>query len=135
MGLITKMALTSQATKIEISSPFYKRNKEICLEWEKLIESKGGVTNGGYSAWAYKIEGEIQHAFKWEIEVSKSTYSSLQKLSLENMFVFEDFKLRTTIDNSGSPDFTIRKRNLLDTFKPSSVNLSRKNQYVILSFS
>ena len=129
------MALTSQASPDETSSPFYKRNMEICLEWEKLIKSKGGVVNGGYSAWAYKIVGEIQQAFKWEIEVSKSTYSNLRKHSFDDMFVFEDFKLSTTINNSNSPDFIIRKRNFLDLFKSNSVNLSRNNQYVIIGTS
>ena len=126
------MALISEASPDEITSPFYKKNQEICLEWERIIEQHDGTINGAYNSWSYKVIGQIKKSLTWQIIVSKSTYSGTGYASLNRWNVFEDFILSTYIANPNSPEFKIRKKNLFDVFRPNAVRISSNNKYVII---
>lgn len=129
------MALISQAAPMELSSPVYQTNKEICLKYEKLLLQHGGSIEGGYSAWAYKISGHFKTQLAWNLTISKSTYSMTGAASRNEWNVYEEFKLRTNISNTNTPEFIIRKRNFFDRFKSNTFTVSRNTAYVIIGAS
>jgi hypothetical protein len=129
------MAITSEASPYEVTSPFYKINEEICLEWERIITEKGGTVNGRFSAWAYKIEARFKTKLVWDLVVLKSSYSGNARSISNKWNVFENFNLKTVIDNSNSPDFIIQKRSFLDNFKSNTERVSTHPKYVIIGAS
>ena len=73
------MPIQSIATAHEENSPFYKANKEICLEFDRFIIKNGGQTRGTYGAAAYFVRGKIPHPYQWEFQIKKSTFTLNRK--------------------------------------------------------
>ena len=126
------MAITTNASPRESSSPFYQMNQKICLEWEKLIQQFGGNVVGEFNSWSYKVRGQIETGTTWYFTVTKATLDGYRsQLFLEDS-VFEELEITTTIGSTKEKEFLIRRRNILDNFRPNAVQLKQNKNYVLI---
>lgn len=109
------MAITSNAAPDELSSPFYKKNMEICLAWERFLEELGGKSRGSVTAWAYLVQGQIESGLVWQVKVSKSHYTNSRWNASLN--VIEILEMKTLLPRAGGQEFKIRHGYLFDLFK------------------
>ncbi len=109
------MAIISEAAPDELSSPFYKKNMEICLKWEKFFEELGGKSHGSVTSWAYLVQGQIESGLSWQIKVSKSYYANSRWHASLN--VIEILEMKTLLPRAGDQEFKIRHGYLFDLFK------------------
>jgi len=127
------MVIKSIAQLDELSSPYYKINKDFCEEFEKFIASKRGLIKGSYNVWSYNITAKIPHKHNWIIKCNKGTYSSSGNLFLSS----KKQALRVTctwIANnliSDSSDFKIQRKNLFHLFSSRWISLSENGSYSI----
>ncbi len=78
------MKIKSNAASDELTSPFYKINKDFCREFENYIASKNGKVKGNFNAWSYFIQGEVMAPKPWHLEYKKATYTSTGNLILSS---------------------------------------------------
>lgn len=76
------MKIKSNAATGELSSPFYKVNRDFCKAFEEFIAHKNGEVKGTYNAWSYLVEGRISHPKPWRLRYKKATYTSTGNLIL-----------------------------------------------------
>ena len=70
------MAIKSDASHDEESSPYYIDNKKTCDTFEAFILSKSGQTKGKYNAWSYIATGKIPHKNQWYFTIKKTSLTS-----------------------------------------------------------
>ena len=112
------MPIIPNAGPNELSSPFFKKNKESCEKFLKFIESLGGEVNGRYNAFSYHLLGKVKRKNQWNLRFKKSSYSSgslllsskYQSLSFVSEWFADDIMLNC-------PKFKIRKKNKFDFIK------------------
>jgi len=99
------MPIKSKSTALEKSSPFYKRNKKLCEDWEDFIISRGGKINAVYNAWSVNLKSKVKSNRTWLINVDKATYSngvlifSAKYQNLEEILEFQTLFPKTECPN------------------------------------
>ena len=143
------MFIKSEASPDELNSPFYIKNQELCLLWEKYILERGGKITGSYSCSAYIIKAKVKIYKTWVIDVKKASYTSGNLLlSSKYQSLQEHLTFKTLIKNSGCCDFYIKngeirqgqskhplfqsiKDLLIDGFKNNNLNQVRFEKEVL----
>lgn len=132
------MSLKSNAGTGEYSSPFYKKNKLFCEEFETFIKEIGGTTNGLYNAWSYNVLGKFNNKSNWQFRIKKSTYSSgnlILSSKYQNLHIISEFEAKTL--ESNFPNFQIKKKEIMDFLKfplfNKWTNIVGINKYIIKS--
>ena len=113
------MAIIPNAAPDEKFSPFYRKNKQFCKEFERFIASKNGLVKGKYNACSYLVTGKIAKPTNWELVYKKSTYSTTGNLwlSSKRQGLFVSVAWKTKRISSSVSNFSIRKKKLLDNLK------------------
>jgi hypothetical protein len=107
------MAIKSNASPDELSSPFYIKNKELCLSWEKFIHDREGKINATYNAFSLSIKAKVKLNSTWVIEVEKASYTSGNLfLSYKSQNLQEVLTLQTLVKDSGCKKFYIKNGNI-----------------------
>ena len=78
------MPIIPNASNDELSSPYFRLNKDVCEEFEGFILSQNGQISGKYNAFSYHVNGTLEHP-KSEITIKKSSYTTQG-----NLFLRED---------------------------------------------
>jgi len=109
------MKIKSNAVSTEITSPFYLRNKEKCLEFESYIATKKGKVKGSYNAWSYLIYGKIEQPRPWLLVYEKSTFTYVWNifLSSKRQSLRILCKWSTTVDEN--PNFIIKRKTIYNS--------------------
>lgn len=126
------MAIKPNAGSEELSSPFFKRNQEICHSFQQFIDALGGKTIGSYNAWSFNVKGKVQGNYLWIFQLKKSTYSSgnlFLSTKFQTLYVSSVWKCKNLVSDDG--DFTIRKKKFFDVFRRSYQRLENYPKYVI----
>ncbi|MFC0605149.1 hypothetical protein [Winogradskyella pulchriflava] len=112
------MKIKSNALPIELSSPFYDKNKTFCSTFEHYIASKNGKVKGIYNAYSYLVYGKIINPKPWNLIYKKSTFTSTGNLLLssesQSLLVLAEWK--TELKGTYTSEVKIRKRKRLDSF-------------------
>lgn len=67
------MPIVSNAAPDELNSPFYKKNEDLCNQWEKYILGKEGEVNGVYNSMSFVIKAKVTSYKTWDIDIEKDT--------------------------------------------------------------
>ena len=106
------MKIKSNAATGELSSPFYKVNRDFCKAFEEFIAHKNGEVKGTYNAWSYLVEGRISHPKSWRLRYKKATYTSTGNLILsskeQNLLTLAEWS--TPMAGSFNSEFSIYKK-------------------------
>ncbi len=133
------MSIKPNASPDEFSSPFFKKNEEFCLEFERFIADKNGKAKGEYNAWSYIVYGKILNPKKWTLKYKKATFSSSGNLWLSSKSQSLLVLVEWTTDRVGThnSEFHIRKRTRTDFIKlklnKSLSKFETSNKYIIES--
>ncbi|MFK5890225.1 MAG: hypothetical protein QM486_05795 [Flavobacteriaceae bacterium] len=133
------MSIIPNAGTSELTSPFFKKNKESCEKFLKFIEGLGGKVNGRYNAFSYHLLGKIKRKNQWDLRFKKSSYTSgnlflsskYQSLSFVSEWFADEIELNC-------PKFKIRKKKKLDYIKKyifSNLRELKENKNYILECS
>jgi hypothetical protein len=126
------MAITTNASPIESSSPFYQKNQKICLEWDTLIKQFGGKVVGEFNSWSYKVKGQVETGTTWHFTITKATLDGYRsQLFLEDS-IFEELEITSIIGSTKEKEFLIRRRNIFDNFRANAVQLNQNKNYVLI---
>jgi len=113
------MVIKPNASPDEFSSPFFKKNEEFCLEFERFIADKNGKVKGEYNAWSYTIYGKILNPKNWTLKYKKATFSSSGNLWLssksQSLLVLAEWT--TNRVGTHNSEFHIRKKTRTDFVK------------------
>lgn len=113
------MKIKPNASSAELTSPFYKINKEFCREFENYIGSKNGNVKGNYNAWSYFIQGKILAPKPWHLKYKKATYTSTGNLILsskkQNLLTLAEWS--TPWAGSQNSEFAIRRKDSIGLMK------------------
>jgi hypothetical protein len=111
-------------------SPFFKKNEEICLNFEnKIKEFKGSVT-GSYGAWSFKAAGRIEGDPLCVYKIEKSTYTRDVYLFFKSLYTLSEWQYKS--ENLKNIEIHIKRKKILDKIgltKYSSLNNAK--YYVI----
>lgn len=130
------MKIKSNASPQELSSPFFKANKQFCYEFETYMASKNGLVKGKYNAWSYLIEGKIKSPDNWKLKYKKSTFSSgnlFFSSKKQNLLVLVEWQTDKFKDKNA--EFYIRTKSYIDVlrlaFDKSVSQLNLSKSYVV----
>ncbi|MBC8753615.1 hypothetical protein H2O64_02955 [Kordia sp. YSTF-M3] len=126
------MKIKSNATPLELSSPFYLANEQFCHDFERFIASKQGKVKGVYNAWSYSIYGKIETGKAWDLKYKKATYSGGSiwfSSKYQNLLTLAEWKCHDFGTNDTS--FVVRKKKFLDLLNPSFSKVDTHENYVI----
>lgn len=101
-------------------SPFFKKNEEICLDFEKKIKESNCKVVGTYGAWSFKASGKIEGDPLCVYKIEKSTYtrdrysffkslyllSEWQYKSIKLSNIYVEIKRKTIIDTIGLTNYS-----------------------------
>ncbi|MDG1332258.1 MAG: hypothetical protein P8P74_08000 [Crocinitomicaceae bacterium] len=104
------MALESNAAPDEKSSPFYEKNETLCKEWEKFVLDRGGLINGRYNAWSYRVKTKVKGNNTWLIDIEKAQFSSgFLWMSSKKQNLREALTFKALFKNTNCKPFKIEK--------------------------
>ncbi len=126
------MMIKPNASPDEYFSPFFKKNKLFCEEFEQFIAKHKGEVKGKFNAQSYLITGRISQPKNWVLTYKKSIFSSTGNLLLsskkQSLYVIAEWKT----NRIASPDteFIIKKKSFLDKIK---MILYNKKQLLLIN--
>lgn len=110
------MKIKPNASPNELSSPFFKSNKEFCSDFESFVMNKNGKVKGNYNACSYLILGKISYPTNWNLTYKKSTFTSTGNLLLsskhQSLLVLAEWE--TKRKGTHNSEFTIRRKKRTD---------------------
>lgn len=127
--------ITPNASPDELSSPFFLKNEQTCLEWEKFAKDNNGEIQGSYNAWSYKLFLKIDNPTPWRIVISRATYTSGNLLlSSKYQNRHDQIVIKTKVDSNA--EFIIKKPSFRDFFSGKRMSrLHVNNTYKVLGQS
>jgi len=132
------MVIKSNATPVEIDSPFYKKNEEFCSKFEHFIAQKNGKVKGNYNAWSYTIFGKISKPKNWTLKYKKATFSSGNlwlSSKHQNLLVLAEWSTKRI--GTHNSEFIIRTKTKTDfiklIFNKSLSKFDNYGKYIIQS--
>lgn len=78
-------------------SPFFKKNEEICLNFEKEIKQLKGSVTGNYGAWSFKAAGKIEGDPLCVYKIEKSTYTRDVYSFFKSLFTLSEWQYKSDI--------------------------------------
>lgn len=113
------MVIKSNAASTEITSPFYKANKEFCKQFEAYLTQREGKVKGVYNAFSYAIYGKIENPKPWSLFYKKATYTDTGNLLLstekETLLTLARWSTRSV--GLSHLDFEIKRKTFLQRIK------------------
>ncbi|AUP80505.1 hypothetical protein [Flavivirga eckloniae] len=131
------MKIKPNASPSEMSSPFFKLNKEFCSQFESFIASKNGKVKGHFNSWSYLVFGKISNPEKWNLMYKKSTFTSTGNLLFSSKYQCLLTLVEWETDRKGThhTEFVIRRKSRIDfiklMFNNSLSRLDVSNKYVV----
>ena len=133
------MIIKSNASRAELSSPFYKINENFCAQFETYITSKKGMVKGNYNAWSFIVFGKFEDLMSWDLMYKKATYTSSGNLLLssksQSLLTMAIWK--TKLLENKDANLIIRRKKTFDFikmfFNRKIKNIGQTHNYIYVS--
>jgi hypothetical protein len=127
------MKIQSNAAPNELNSPFYKKNRQFCQDFEQFVSTKKGLVKGRFNAWSYSVYGKIQTNYQWDLKYKRAVYGgshSWLTVFYPKEVLFNSIVWTCNDLQHDSANLIIRKKGFFDFLNPLFSKFSKHPKYV-----